>query len=95
VVAVSDKFNEYAEKVVARLRAQMVRIEFESSSDTLNKKIRNASKQKIPNVLVIGEREQMDGTVTLRRYGHEKQETMVVEAFEQLILEKIRTRSLN
>jgi hypothetical protein len=35
----------------------------------------------------------MDGTVTLRRYGHEKQDTMTVEAFEKWLVEKISTRS--
>lgn len=93
VITVSDKFNEYAEKVVESLRSQMIRAEMETSSDTLGKKIRNASKQKIPNVLIIGEREQLDGTVTLRRYGHEKQETFSLPAYESYLLEKIKLRS--
>jgi threonyl-tRNA synthetase len=93
IVTVSEKFNEYAEKIVNSLRSQMVRAELEQSSDTIGKKIRNASKQKIPNVLIIGEREQVDGTVTLRRYGQEEQKTMPVAEFEKYILDKIRTRS--
>jgi threonyl-tRNA synthetase len=95
VITVSEKFNEYAEKVVSTLRNQMIRAELEYSSDTIGKKIRNASKAKIPNVLVIGEREQVDGTVTWRRFGHEEQKTMSVKDFETLVLEKIRTRSKN
>ena len=94
IITVSEKFNEYAEKVLQTLRAQMIRVEFENSSDTMGKKIRNASKQKIPNVLVIGEREQVDGTVTWRRFGKEQQTTLSVSDFEKTILEKIRTRSL-
>jgi threonyl-tRNA synthetase len=93
VITVSEKFNEYGEKIVAQLRSKMIRAEFEYSSDTMGKKIRNASKQKIPNVLVIGEREQTDGTVTLRRFGLEEQLTMTVDAFEKSLLEKIQTRS--
>jgi threonyl-tRNA synthetase len=42
----------------------------------MGKKIRNAVTSKIPNVLVVGEREMEDGTVTLRRYGVQEQETM-------------------
>jgi threonyl-tRNA synthetase len=95
VITVSEKFNEYGEKVVARLRAKMVRAELEYSADTMGKKIRNASKQKIPNSLIIGEREQSDGTVTLRRFGQEEQTTMSVDDFERWILEKITTRSKN
>lgn len=94
IITVSEKFNEYAEKVLQVLRNQMIRAELESSSDTLNKKVRNASKQKIPNVLIIGEREQIDGTVTWRRFGKEQQVTLSVAEFEKTMLEKIRTRSL-
>lgn len=93
VITVSDKFNEYGEKIVASLRSKMVRAELEYSADTMGKKIRNASKQKIPNALIIGEREQLDGTVTLRRFGKEEQTTLPLADFEKWILEKIATRS--
>ena len=55
--------------------------EVETSNDTLGKKIRNATTAKIPNALVIGEREVEEGTVTLRRYGSREQRTMPVAAF--------------
>lgn len=93
VVTVSEKFNEYAEKIVSELRSHLIRAELEQTSDTIGKKIRNAAKQKIPNVLIIGEREQLDGTITLRRFGHEEQKTMPVAEFKAMILEKIRLRS--
>ena len=94
-ITVSEKFDEYAQKVVARLRSHMIRAELEFSSDTMGKKIRNGVKQKIPNLLIIGEREQADGTVTLRKYGQEQQTTMSIDDFEKLILTQIRTRSLS
>ena len=93
LVTVSEKFNEYAEKIVRQLRSQMIRAELEHSSDTISKKIRTASKQKIPNLLIIGEREQIDQTVTLRRFGHEAQSTMSIAEFEKWILNQIQTRS--
>lgn len=93
VITVSDKFNEYGEKVISNLRGKMIRAEIENSSDTMGKKIRNAVKQKIPNVLIIGEREQIDGTVTWRRYGSEEQVTLPLQDFESQILAKIQTRS--
>jgi threonyl-tRNA synthetase len=93
LVTVSDRFNEYAEKIVARLRASMIRAELDDASETVSKKVRNAVTHKIPNVLVIGEREVEDETVTLRRYGSREQKTMPVAAFEARILAAIRTRS--
>ena len=71
----------------------MIRAELEYSADTIGKKIRNGTKQKIPNLLIIGDREQSDGTVTLRRYGQEAQQTMPLPEFEKWILEQIKTRS--
>jgi threonyl-tRNA synthetase len=93
VITVSDKFIEYGEKIVSQLRSQMVRAELEYSADTMGKKVRNGTKQKIPNLLIIGEKEQLDGTVTLRRYGHETQQTLPIAEFERWLLEQIRTRS--
>jgi threonyl-tRNA synthetase len=92
-ITVSDPFNEYAEKIVSSLRGRMIRAELETSPDTMGKKIRNASKQKIPNLLIIGEREQADGTVTLRRFGREDQITMSIAEFENWIVREIQTRS--
>jgi threonyl-tRNA synthetase len=93
LVTVADRFNEYAEKIVQRLRSSMVRAELDDASETVSKKVRNAVTHKIPNVLVIGEREVEDETVTLRRYGSREQETMSVAAFEARITAAIRTRS--
>lgn len=94
VVTVSDRFNEYGAKLVAELRAKMVRAEFDPSSETMGKKIRNATTQKIPNVLVVGEREEADGTITLRRYGKQEQQTMPFPEFKRWLLERIESRSL-
>jgi threonyl-tRNA synthetase len=94
VVTVADRFNDYAERVVAELRAEMIRAELELSSDTVSKKVRNAVTSKIPNVLVIGEREAQAGTVTLRRYGVREQSSMSVAEFKAKILEAIRTRCI-
>ncbi len=93
LVTVSDKFMEYAQKVSDRLREQLIRVEVDESTDTLNKKIRNAATAKIPNIAIIGEREQLDSSLTIRRRGQERQETMTVDAFEAWIQEQIRTRA--
>ncbi|MBI4822372.1 MAG: threonine--tRNA ligase [Deltaproteobacteria bacterium] len=93
VVTVADRFNEYAEKICAELRGDFVRAEVDHSSETMGKKVRNAVTRKIPNVLVIGEREAADGTVTLRRYGVEAQETLSIVAFQQRLRKAIDTRS--
>jgi threonyl-tRNA synthetase len=85
VVPVSDRFNDYAKKVVAELRSQMIRAEADFHPDSMGKKIRNAAQQKIPNVLVVGEREQADSSVALRRYGQKEQQVMSLKSFKQWV----------
>ena len=94
VITVSERFNDYAGAVVARLREKFVRAELASSSDTVPKKIREGTTRKIPNLLVIGEKEAAAGTVTLRRYGVKAQNVMPVEVFESALLETIAKRAL-
>ena len=53
---------------------------------------RRASARKIPNIVVVGRREQADGTVTLRTLGSEKQRTLQVDAFERQLMRTIEER---
>lgn len=95
IVTVSDVFNVYGEKLVRDLRSNFVRADIENSSETMGKKVRTALKRKIPNILILGEKEMNDETVTLRRYGQEEQKIMPYSEFKSWILERIQSRSLN
>ena len=92
LLTVSEQYDDYANEIVARLRNQMVRAELAPSNDTLPKKIRQGATRKIPNLLIIGEREVADGTVTLRRYGHQQQQTFAVADFEHRLVDAIKRR---
>ena len=94
VITVSEHFHDYAQGLVDRLRARFVRAELASESDTVSKKIRDATTRKIPNLLIVGERESAAGTVTLRRHGVKEQATMPLEVFEAALLDTIARRSL-
>lgn len=93
VLTVSDRFADYAHAVSARLREDGVRAEVGAGDETLGKAIRTAVTEKIPNVLVIGEREAEEETVTLRRYGERDQQTMPADEFRVRVGEAIRTRA--
>ncbi len=95
LLTVSEHFDDYADGVVARLRGHMVRAERAPSNDTLPKKIRQGTTAKIPNLLIVGEREVEEGTVTLRRYGEKQQTTMSVDEFEAKLLTTIAERRLH
>ena len=94
VLTVSDRFHDYARDIVARLRANLVRAELGSGSDTVAKKVRAATVRKIPNMVVVGERETAERTVTLRRYGVREQTTLPLAAFEAAVAKTIAARSL-
>lgn len=93
VVTVVDRMLPYAEKIVSELRNEFVRAEIDFSGDSLNKKIRNSATQKIPNVLIVGEKEAESEQVTLRRYGIEKQETISLSEFKARLRTAISKRT--
>lgn len=92
IVPISDKFLAYAQSIENQLRNLLVRTELDTSADTTGKKIRNAAISKTPIVLVIGGREQEQGSVTVRRYGIEKQESMSTDALIKMLLAEIAER---
>ena len=68
VLPVSDRFNEYAASVAAELRAQSARVELDDRGESVGRKIRDAELRKIPFMLIVGEREQSEGTVSVREH---------------------------
>ena len=95
VLTVSEQYEAYGRSIVDRLRNQMVRAELATQSETVSKKIREGTTRKIPLLLIVGEREQADGTVTLRRYGQTQQHTMSIEDFEAALRRAIDQRTLD
>jgi threonyl-tRNA synthetase len=81
LIPVSERFVEYAEKLMAELRTRMVRTEIDRHDEKMGKKIREAVTAKIPILLVVGEKEMADGSVTVRRYGEQEQATMPFDEF--------------
>jgi len=93
ILPVAAQFNDYALKLEATLRGDFVRASVDPASETLNKRIRTAETTKIPNMLVVGEREQETESVTLRRYGSREQLTLPFREFQARLATAISTRS--
>ena len=81
VVPVSEKYREYAEQVVADLRANGVWTRADLRDEKVNYKVRELSLIKTPIIAVVGEKEQNDKTVTLRRLGVEQQDVIALSEF--------------
>lgn len=71
ILAVADRFNDYAKKVRDELTKAGFRVELDSRSETLSKKVREAQLEKVNYILVVGETEVNDGTVTVRTRANE------------------------
>ncbi|MBK1879665.1 threonine--tRNA ligase [Pelagicoccus mobilis] len=94
VLPISDKVRDYAESLVAQLKANGVRATGDYNSDKLGAKIRNAELDKVPNTLIVGEREAEEGKVSVRSRFHDGKPTMLFEEFETQVLQLINERTL-
>ena len=86
VVTVTDRVNDHARTVVDRLAAQGVRVMFDDGNAMMKAKIRDASIQKIPYTIVLGDKEVASDQVSVRTFGggeQQKMETMSFDAFAQ------------
>ncbi len=95
MIPIAERHIEYAEKVAAQLRAAGVRVQVDSRSEKMNAKIREQAMQKIPFLLVVGDKEAEANKVNIRTRGKEKTEDMptgeFLEKIKKLIAEKSAT----
>jgi threonyl-tRNA synthetase len=92
IMNITDDQGEYCGQVYARLRALGVRIEKDVRNEKLNYKIREAQLMKVPYMLIVGEREKEDGTVTVRQRDGQNLPAMTPEAFVDLVIEECSRR---
>jgi threonyl-tRNA synthetase len=94
VVPVSEKFNEYGEKILRRVREAGLRASSDHRNEKLGAKIRNGELDKIPALLIVGEKEQTAGTVSLRvRHGGEFKDQNIEELL-RMMKSAVANRSL-
>ncbi len=92
VLPVSDKFNEYADKVAAQLRDAGVRVELDQTSEKIGAKIRKATLAKTPYMAVVGQREVESDTVAVRHRTEGDRGAMANDAFVAGLKEEIDTK---
>ncbi|MFA5993597.1 MAG: threonine--tRNA ligase, partial [Parcubacteria group bacterium] len=93
VVPISEeKFGAYAEQVREQLTMAGVRAKVDASAESLGKRIRNAEKEKIPYMLVVGEKEMEAQTVAMRPRGTKDQSVMSVADFVEKISTEIKEK---
>lgn len=94
VVPVGEKFIDYAKQVEQQLLASDIRVTGDYSTDGLNKKVRNAEKMHINYILVVGEEEENNNTVSVRNYKTKEQTGENTSDFIARVVSEIKERSL-
>ncbi|RXG27230.1 threonine--tRNA ligase [Leeuwenhoekiella marinoflava] len=85
VLTLSKNYENYAQNVLTLLENHEVRATIDDRGETMGRKIREAEMQKTPFMLIIGEKESNDGTVSVRKHGGEDLGTMTVAEFAEII----------
>jgi len=94
VLPISDRFNEYADSVLSRIREKRIRAEGDFRAEKIGYKIREARNERIPYIIVVGEKEAADKNIALRsRSGDEG--AMELDAFIARVLKEVEERTNN
>ncbi len=91
VLPVSEKHEKYAQKVLNSLENHEIRALLDNRNETVGKKIREAELNKIPYMLIVGDKEQDEEMVSVRRHGGQDHGSISIEAFKNLIEEEINS----
>jgi threonyl-tRNA synthetase len=81
VTTISNKFDDYAKEVLSQLQKNDFRAKIDLRSEKINYKIREHSLQKIPYILIIGEKEVAEKKISIREFGSKKEEVLKLEEF--------------
>ena len=92
LVPIADRHIDYAESVADRLRSRSVRVEVDTSDNTMGSKIRHHQMQKVPYMLIVGDNEQTSDTVSVRRRSGEEERDVKVDSFIDEIVADIVER---
>ena len=93
VIPINDSHNDYAQKIAERLKASKIRAQANIGPDRMNAKIRQAQLMQVPYMLIVGDREVENSTVSLRKRDGSRQNGLPVEEFIATVREHVATRS--
>ena len=89
VLSISEKYEKYAEKVLNLLENNEIRALADHRNETMGKKIREAEMKKIPYIVIVGEQEEKNNTISVRKHGGEDIGAISIEKFTEIITEEI------
>ena len=94
IIPVADKFIDYAKVVSSKLEEASLRSKVDMSDDSFSKKIRNAELMKVPYIVIVGEKEETDKSVSVRVFKTKEQIVVGLDEFVQKMKKEYQERSL-
>lgn len=94
VIPISEKFEEYSNQVLNELRKNKIRAEIDLRNETLGARVRDAQNEKVPYMVIIGQKEQDENTITLRKRNSKDLEIYSLTDLTVLVKNKIETKDL-
>ncbi len=95
VLPIAERHEAYACGVRDALTAAKLRPQVDARNETLGYRVRAAETQKVPYILVVGDREELDGTVSVRRRHRAEQQAVPLKEFRSNMEEEVRTRGIS
>lgn len=92
ILPVSEKFTDYAKKVCDLLNNSDIRASIDDRNETIGKRIRESELKRIPFLVVVGEKEMEEGTVSVRRQGGKDEGAMTVGNFAALVSDEVKSQ---
>ena len=90
ILPISEKYHEYAEKVLLLLKNYEIRAEIDYRSEKTGRKIRDAEIQRVPYMIIVGEKEETSGKVSVRRQGEGDKGSMSTDNLIKMITEEVQ-----
>ncbi|MAL61339.1 MAG: threonine--tRNA ligase [Flavobacteriaceae bacterium] len=90
ILTLSEKYEKYGQKVLNLLENDEIRALVDNRNETIGKKIREAEMNKIPYMLIVGEQEENDGTVSVRKHSEGDLGTMSISEFSNMLQAEVK-----
>ncbi len=95
VLTLTERNNDYARKIYENLKDENIRVELDDRNEKVGYKIREAMSMKIPYLIIVGDEEEANGTISIRGRGFENKSGLAFGDFLARLKEEIKTRKLN
>ena len=94
LLPIADKYKAYAEKLMAEMEDMDIRVELDDRNEKIGYKIREAQLEKVPYMLIVGEKEMESGTISIRSRDRGELGTQNLESFIETVRQEVKNKSL-